>query len=319
MKQKFKLYIFYILKESVAFILFIPGIIFLKVFGHKKNKLFILNYHNFSKYNNYRVKRGNMLETGYSKNFENQIKFLNKYFNFCYPEKYFSKKGTSDINILITFDDGYKDNYDVAFPILKKHNIPTIFFVATKYINSENYIIHDIIKYLIQEDLISRDFVNISQELYLGKKNYSEEDMENLSTIFKANLPNHRLMMNNEEVKALCENGFKIQNHTYSHERLSFLSKKDQFESIQIASNDIEEICGVKPTHIAYPNGLFNNDTLEVVDKLNLDYGYTVIGGYNSIGDNKKTLKRIGVNASDSKYVVVLKLVLYSTFKFGKI
>ncbi|MBK8368015.1 MAG: polysaccharide deacetylase family protein [Bacteroidetes bacterium] len=40
--------------------------------------------------------------------------------------------------IAITFDDGYLNNYTVAFPILKKHNIP-----ATLYITTESFEIKD--------------------------------------------------------------------------------------------------------------------------------------------------------------------------------
>lgn len=39
--------------------------------------------------------------------------------------------------VIITFDDGYKDNIDSAAPILKQHNIPATFFVTTGYINTE--------------------------------------------------------------------------------------------------------------------------------------------------------------------------------------
>ena len=39
--------------------------------------------------------------------------------------------------VVVTFDDGYKDNIDCAAPILKKYNIPATFFVTTGYINTE--------------------------------------------------------------------------------------------------------------------------------------------------------------------------------------
>lgn len=46
--------------------------------------------------------------------------------------------------VLITFDDGYLDNYINAYPILKKHKVPAIFFVSTGYIDTEKGFEHDI-------------------------------------------------------------------------------------------------------------------------------------------------------------------------------
>jgi peptidoglycan/xylan/chitin deacetylase (PgdA/CDA1 family) len=40
--------------------------------------------------------------------------------------------------VVITFDDGYKDNLLNAVPILKKYNIPATFFITSGYINTDN-------------------------------------------------------------------------------------------------------------------------------------------------------------------------------------
>src|SRR5262249_50143640 len=45
--------------------------------------------------------------------------------------------------VAITFDDGYRDNYDCAFPILKKYNLPATIFVATGAIGTGQLIWHD--------------------------------------------------------------------------------------------------------------------------------------------------------------------------------
>jgi len=41
------------------------------------------------------------------------------------------KRGT----VVITFDDGYLDNYELAAPILKKYNFPVTIYLATEYVS----------------------------------------------------------------------------------------------------------------------------------------------------------------------------------------
>lgn len=64
-------------------------------------------------------------------------------------KKHFSVKPLSELisrlrenapvdNMLsITFDDGYRDNFDVAAPILRQYDLPATFFVATNFIDSD--------------------------------------------------------------------------------------------------------------------------------------------------------------------------------------
>ncbi|MCW3040331.1 MAG: polysaccharide deacetylase, partial [Solirubrobacterales bacterium] len=37
--------------------------------------------------------------------------------------------------VAVTFDDGYRDNYDLALPVLREHRIPATFFVATGFVD----------------------------------------------------------------------------------------------------------------------------------------------------------------------------------------
>ena len=69
-----------------------------------------------------------------TKEFEKHIKYLLKrgyeFINLNNIDNIIPNKKTA----LITFDDGYEDNYTYAFPILQKYNIPASIFVATNYI-----------------------------------------------------------------------------------------------------------------------------------------------------------------------------------------
>ena len=51
--------------------------------------------------------------------------------------------------VAITFDDGYKDNYQYAYPILKKHKVPATVFLATSHISQGGLFWTDKVRYVI--------------------------------------------------------------------------------------------------------------------------------------------------------------------------
>src|SRR6266404_4647037 len=52
--------------------------------------------------------------------------------------------------ILVTFDDGYKDNIEVALPILKRHNVRAVFFIATHYLSRRRMFWWDRVNYILK-------------------------------------------------------------------------------------------------------------------------------------------------------------------------
>ncbi|REG89967.1 polysaccharide deacetylase [Winogradskyella sediminis] len=297
-----------ILKETVGFLfLRLGGVYFLKYKLRDQPYLIVLNYHNFSEYNNYRLKRGKTLKSGYGSNFNKQIRFLNKHFQFSYPNEFFGDKTTSGIHILITFDDGYKDNYDIAFPILKQHNAKVIFFIVTNIIGTNDWLTHDKLRFLVEKKYKSENEV----ETCLKKMNQGHS----IATWIKQNenliaIPEQRLMMNWKEVEEIDKEGFKIAPHTHQHSILSFLDYTKQEGEIQTSIKTLESKLKKICNYFAYPNGLYNADSLNVLNKSAIQYGFTTQPGFNSKENAPLQLKRIGVNASDSIGVLLLKLYL---------
>lgn len=102
------------------------------------NKFAVLTYHSVGSSN---------IASISTDNFEKHIKLLIRNNYHAIDWKY--RHSTKDIKkrYLITFDDGYQDNYQYALPILEKYNIKAIFFITTAFINNEKDITKDFASY----------------------------------------------------------------------------------------------------------------------------------------------------------------------------
>jgi peptidoglycan/xylan/chitin deacetylase (PgdA/CDA1 family) len=295
----------------VSYVVFyFGGIFILKTLFANRAYYVILSYHNFSLCNNYFIKRGDILRTGYSTNFDKQIRFLCKQFHFCYPEDFFAGRAKKGINILINFDDGYRDNYSIALPILRKYNAKAIFFIATSFIGSNKWLWHDQVRYLAFHNLINKKKAEHTlKSMNKGKPisgNFKTEIARKMS-VFRTD---QRLMMNWDEINKIENHGFRIGAHTCNHVPLTFVDrpaqKSEVINSLKHVSNKIKSEC----SYFCYPNGLYNNEIISILDQENVKYSFCEIGGFNTIQASRYEIKRIGMNASDSISILALKLLV---------
>lgn len=296
-------------KLAVAVVVrFFGGIYLLKWFVRNQKALIVLNYHNFSKYNNYKNKRGHILETGYAENFEKQIQFLKRHFSFTTPNDFYQGKVKKGLNVFITFDDGYKDNFDTAYPVLKKNNAKAVFFIVTNVIGTNEWLLHDKIRYLVlQGEIEAQHAEKCLSEMNSGKP-LPKSILELVNNyVFPAN---KRLMMNWQELRQMQDSSFDVQPHTHTHSVLSFLSPDEQKMEVKNAIDSIQTNLGASTTSFAYPNGLYNDATITIMKRFKIDYAFTTIPGVNNKQTDPLQLKRIGINASDSIGVLCIKILL---------
>lgn len=186
------------------------------LFLYKDEKVAVLGYHSFSE---------NVEEDMFImpiSEFEEQLKYLkgHNYTTLSLDEFYDYYKGKKKIprkTVLITMDDGYQSNYDLAFPLLKKYNMKATVFYIGSNVTGENK------NYMNQETLakIKTEYPNIdiashSYALHYDKSidkgtKYIKDDFEKMSEVINTKYFAYPYgHYNNDIIKVLKEEKYKM-------------------------------------------------------------------------------------------------------------
>lgn len=142
------------LRRVVSFIAYYSGLSSIWYFLFARRAVRILAYHGIecSLTNSYAVSFNN---------FEKHMQHLSKYFNVIsldqYQKRLQQKKSFPPDTVIITFDDGFKNFYERAYPVLKKYRLPATCFVITSKVesNSAYFMYWDELRKLLSDELIT--------------------------------------------------------------------------------------------------------------------------------------------------------------------
>lgn len=217
-------------------------------------------------------------------NLESNLRFLKDQTNVISMEDFFSGRSRDNIiNVVLTFDDGYKGWVTNGLPLLKRLNLPAAFFISSGFV----------------------DLCNQDEQAYA---------MNNLFV----NLPPRAITgaLTSDDVRQLSSAGHTIGGHTLNH---SLLDKIRDVETLryEIAEDKcrLERITGVKADFFSYPSGNHVNLEINLCDELKT-IGYkgavTLKPGFNSSLTNRYLLHRDIVNAG-------MPLSIFKARVFGNI
>ncbi|MBK7966363.1 MAG: polysaccharide deacetylase family protein [Bacteroidetes bacterium] len=206
-------------------------------------------------------------------------------------------------SLLLTFDDGYENNYKFAFPILKKYNAPATIFLISSLINSNNPTWYDLIdntRYLFnnqkhineisklvselglnsQKNMLHKSFKQWLKSQSIQKKNEILEKYLSIIGIKSMNNIDEKYwkILSSEQILTMQKSGLiSFGSHTVKHPNLDQINNDEVELELKDSKSKIENILGKKINTIAFPDGAYN----ESVKNMTKEAGYTNIYAVN--------------------------------------
>lgn len=249
--------------------------------------------------------------------FFEQMSWIKDNFNLIsenqFIETIYSGKRLPRKTAMITFDDGYIDNYEIAYPILRHLNIPATFFIPYNQIEGKTSPWWDEVAYIVKAS--KKEKFN-----YFGKEIIKDKDspegavreilrslkdngfsdinaqIKELMTICGVSVDRHDFtenqFMNWDQIKEVSDNGISIGSHTMNHRILSCLSEDEQRYELFNSKEKIEKKIECNVNSVSYPVGgenSFNRLTLRLAQDAGYKMGFNFIAGDNEFS-NKNDL-----------------------------
>ncbi len=316
-----------LIKLSLAFLLYYSGVLHVLKRRKLKNNAVVLMYH--------RVIPAEQRKHSFSddsiivddRNFDKHLKFLSRHFNILsidsFIDHYDRQQPLPNASCLITFDDGWYDNYLYAWPILKNNNVPALIFMPTDFMESGR---------LFWQETLGHGFSQCLVSDHPGAKELlAEHHLDNISGCSadqQRSRINHyvrtlksldyehieRLLARMQEILGAIDHGkldgylskgelqemqgelIHFGSHACSHRILTRLPAEERQRELSESRHILENILQRPVKTIAYPNGNFDDELCDMAEKNAYGFGFTTRFGYTSIEDDPRKIRRVNMN-----------------------
>jgi len=227
--------------------------------------------------------------------------------------------------VSISFDDGYRDNHDIALPLLQRHGLTATFYVSSGFLNGGT-MFHDVMVETIRHaptgpldlglpDVPPLELGDVASRvkalcLLMRQVKYLDSDKrealsERLLSALGGRAP-QRLMMDDDQVRALARAGMAVGGHTTQHLILSRLDNDTAWQEIHGNAVALSSLIGRPVTSFAYPNG-----------KPSIDYGRQHVEMVQRAGFANAVSTHVGVGTRHAPRFEMPRFVLNETTVAG--
>lgn len=194
-----------------------------------------------------------------AKHFEKQISLLKKegWTTVCVRDLLTADE-LPPKTVVITFDDGYADNFEYGFRLLAKYGMCGTFFIVSRKIGEPS-------------------------------------------------------RLDAQQLRKMSTSGMEIGAHTRTHARLPELSIEEVEGEVSGSKKDLEKLLGVPVTSFAYPYGLLNETSVDLVRKSGFRVACITRTGWYGSDPDPLHVRRVGVFADDTLSIFARKLAFAGT------
>jgi peptidoglycan/xylan/chitin deacetylase (PgdA/CDA1 family) len=254
---------------------------------------------------------------------------LKRYFELVHLDEWLqrAKQGATlpKLACAITFDDGWRDNYGFALPVLVRHGAPATIFLVSSYIGTTYRFWPNRLLSLLQKSFarpgsvtfpgpLSRIVEPVLAEaagrgelraddadvVVQGAKGWDEEKIRGLVETAEESCgvtSEAEEILNREDIAKLGASGLiRFGCHTATHFRLGApMSSRELEREIVGSRKDLQEVCGQPIDFFCYPNGETSPAAIDLVRRHYLG-AVTTRKGWHAADGDPYLIRRIGVH-----------------------
>jgi len=198
------------------------------------------------------------------------------------------KSPVPERSVVLTFDDGFRDNYTNAFPLLQKYRVPATIFAVTGAVSDGDLPWSQRLGYLFQntsagtfchaltegkelslDTTIDRKlaYQRVKPAISVMPRLEREAVIAEIGRKLDVCAPKDRIMTW-EQAREMHASGVEIGAHTVSHPLLAELPLAEAIREIKTSREDLERELGIEEPSFCFPAGSMNAELLALIPQL---------------------------------------------------
>lgn len=249
--------------------------------------------------------------------FAKLLECLRNWFDVISLDAFLSGSGraqsSSRPKLLLTFDDGWGDNYWRAFPLLKRLHMPAVIFVVTSFVEGKRLfwvervakMWHDPIR---REEIHRRlleaadgriapaaSFEEIVEQLKCMPTEERNRILDTAVPDFASGAADQGVdqPLDWDQIQEMSRDGVEFASHTVTHPLLPYEDDATVERELKLAKQNLEEKLHTRIRAFAYPNGAWDKRVRRIVQESGHECAFTTRRGWHRAGADPYTICRV--------------------------